>query len=221
MYSTETVEILVPVETQPATNMNAVCASFSPDDKLAACGNPDGTIKILNLEFGKILELQQTSAVKCIAFMRNRPFLMTGASNDILIWSLVTGAVIHSLTRHNDTSIVNQLIVSAEDNYFVSTGSDKQMIVWDAKELSSVTTFRAHCSMDATISIANDLSVVVYGPKDLSHIGILKPNPALVRALNGQLVQTVPSHLQSAQACALTFSSQKITARTSSACGIL
>src|SRR5207249_4473917 len=57
------------------------------------------------------------------------------------VWNIVTGALVASLKRHEDT--VFQLVPTFDGRYLISSGHDRCICVWDLTTLSLLHVIRA------------------------------------------------------------------------------
>ena len=92
--------------------------------------------------------------------------------------------------------------------------------MWDFKTKTSVTNFTAHCVLD-DISVADDLSSILFTPLQVDYVGILKPNNMLGKIVRKEDTNKVPDDVVEAQSFALAFSPQRAVYQTSRACVIL
>ena len=112
------------------------------------------------------------------------------------------------------------MLFTCNDDFLVTCGLDKEIIVWDFPNKTSIATFTSHCKLE-DLSVSDDLSSIIFRPLNVDYVGILKPNAMLGRISRKEDCNTVPSVVQQAQSFALAFSPQKATGETSRACVIL
>lgn len=193
---------------------------FSPDDERIVFTTSDNMVKVMSVKTGKMLfEMKQSKPINKLLFTADGKRLLTAGFMDITIWSTEDGSLMNVLSRHDQ--YITNVALCKNDEILVSTGMDNSIIVWDFKNLCSITAFYTQIPVHHTLSVASDLSYILYGPQDVGYLAILEPNPAMKKAMRGEETQPVTGEVQEAQAYALAFSSQKVKRTTSAACVIL
>ena len=163
--------------------------------------------------------MQHAASVRELAFSPDNKILVTASFRNLLLWSLSTGKLLHILERHQD--FICRMQFTHNGRYLVTCGTDKLIVVWDfCDTLSSIATFTAHCPLE-NITVAEDLSSVLFRPHNVGYLGVLQPNAMLQKLLDGKEANRVPETVQFAQAYALAFSNTRVINTTSRACVIL
>lgn len=162
--------------------------------------------------------MQHRSSVPEATFTQDSQLLLTAGFKNILVWSMTNGNLLQTLSRHTD--FITRLKFVLDDRYLVSSANDKQIVVWDFKNHCSVATYYAHCPLP-DISVAEDLSSILYAPENVAYLGVLKPNLSLSTSVEGEEKEELPDVLVQAQAFAFAFSPQKAKQMTSRSCNIL
>ena len=208
-------------EQQPNDTMMSRCSclQLSSDDKLVVAGSADGSVRVLRMDTVKYLyRMQHKSSVRSATFTKDSSMLLTAGFKKILVWSMRTGGLVYSLSRHQN--FIYQLKFACNDRYLISCSEDKELVVWDMKQGSSLAHFSAHCPVKF-VTVAEDLGSVLFAPENVDYIGVLKPNDFLKKVINDEALNRVSEPVQAAQAFAFTFSNQKIANKSSQACIIL
>jgi WD40 repeat protein len=205
---------------QPDTMMaGCSCLQLSTDNSLVVAGSSDGSVRVVRMDNNKyIYRMQHKSSVRSATFTGDSKMLLTAGFKKILVWSMSNGSLLYSLSRHQN--FIYQLRFACNDRYLISCSEDKELVLWDVKQGSSLAHFSAHCPIKY-VSVADDLSSVLFAPENIDYIGVLKPNEMLKKVINGETLNEVSEPVQKAQAFALTFSNQKIAHKSSQACIIL
>ena len=220
LFDVSTGELVEGDDFQPDTMMaGCTCLRISPDDQLVAACSTDGTVRVSDMkQAGYKYCLKHRSSVPEATFSKNSQQLLTAGFKNILVWSMKDGSLLHTLSRHTD--FITRMKFTLNDDYLISCGMDKQLVVWDFNSFFSVASFQAHCPL-RDFSVAESLHTLLFAPENVDYLGVLKPNERLQKIVKGEAENSVPQVLQQAQACAFTFTPQKIQQKTSRACIIL
>ena len=162
--------------------------------------------------------MQHNSSVVSAEFAPDSKTLVTAGFRNILAWSMKTGALLHSMFRHQD--FITQLQFACNGRFLVSCSNDKQIIIWDYQNRKSVASFHAHCPI-SQVHVAKNLAYIIFAPENVNYLAALKPNNVLQQVLKGEERNEVPEPMVQAQAFALSFSSQRAKVKSSTACTIL
>ncbi|GFO05235.1 WD-40 repeat protein [Plakobranchus ocellatus] len=182
---------------------------FSPDSSMLVSTSNDGRIRIIDTETG-------------------RKRLLTGGYRSIYVWHVgnsdedlapeARGQLEVKLTRHANFVTCLQLVL--EDRFLITASVDKSIALWSMKTRTTLCVFRYHCAINH-MQAAPDLSTISFIPERSSTAAVLTLNKAARAALSGIPTVAVPVKVKKAQAVALSFSSQQVTTKTSTACTIL
>ncbi len=116
--------------------INSVAITSIGVGEILFSGSADKTIKIWQLETGKILHTLtgHTDEVKSVAISPNGEVLVSGgADKTIKLWRWKTGELLQTITAHSGT--VNHLVVSPDGQYIASCSSDKAIKIWQLNHL--------------------------------------------------------------------------------------
>lgn len=106
--------------------------AFSADGKWLASASSDRTVRLWNLETGRVGWVLRGHADKvwCVAFSPDGSLLASGGDDrTIRLWKTVTGEPVATLEGHTDR--VNSVIFSPDGKRLASGGKDKSVRVWD------------------------------------------------------------------------------------------
>lgn len=167
----------------------------------------------------------QPSSVTGLIFSWDSTLLLTAGYRSVYVWNIgdthepdEQGQLKVKLTRHGNFITSLQLVL---DGRFLVTGSlDKTICIWSMKTKTTICTFNAHCPVE-TMLAAPDLSSLCFIPERSANIAVLKLNESAKELLSGIPNKPVPTKVKKAQSVALTFSTQEVTKKTSTACTIL
>lgn len=116
--------------------------AFSPDGKTALSGAEDNTLKLWNLDTGKVIHTLEDHdrPVQSVAFGPNGKTALSGAwDNTLKLWSLDTGKVIHALEGHGHS--VNSVAFSPDGKTALSGAGDKTLKLWSLDTGEVITSF--------------------------------------------------------------------------------
>ncbi|HVR35585.1 MAG TPA: protein kinase [Methylomirabilota bacterium] len=126
-----------PIVLRDTAEVHAV--SFHPDGDRVAAGCGDGTIKIRDLNTGKVVQTLRghESYVFSVAFSTNRLRLASaGADRTIRVWDLATGEEVFQRVGHTGdyTGMAHMVALSPDGQLVVAGGEDGFATVWDATD---------------------------------------------------------------------------------------
>ena len=173
----------------------------------------------MDFESGKYkFKMQHRSSVVAAAFARDSRSLVTAGFRNILVWNMRTGALSHTLQRHQD--FITDIKFSDCGRFLLSASLDKQIIVWEYDIGASVAAYTAHCPL-RRFTVSNDLMSILYAPENVDYVAVVRPNASLGAILRGEESNSVPEPMVQAQAFAFMFSGTKARVKTSRSCAIL
>lgn len=109
--------------------------AFHPNGNYLVTANGNKTLKIWNIESGKIIKylLGDVTAITSLATSPTADIFATGTLHGhINIWNANTGEIITSLVGHTDA--VQTLDFRKDGNYLVSGGDDNRVFLWKLKD---------------------------------------------------------------------------------------
>jgi WD domain, G-beta repeat len=140
---------------------------MSPDGKTVVSGCADKTVKVWNLEKGKVIRTisGHSGEISSVAVSPDGNFLAVGISDtprsNVKVWHLETGKLIHTLIGHNKP--VNVVNISP-DGQILASGSNK-IKIWNLQKGDRVCTLWHSSSVNA-VAITPDGTTLVSGTSD-------------------------------------------------------
>ena len=103
--------------------------TFSPNSKVFASGDEDGTIALWDTETGKSLSLLRghTKRISALAFSADGKTLATGGGNEIRLWEVHTG---NPIGAFDAVESINALGFSADGKTLASGSAEGRIQVW-------------------------------------------------------------------------------------------
>ncbi|AOW99991.1 hypothetical protein BJP34_11475 [Moorena producens PAL-8-15-08-1] len=141
--------------------------SFSRDGQTLASGSRDKTIKLWNLETGKVIRtlIGHTEAVRSVSFRRDGQTLASGSEDKtIKLWDPKTGTEIRTLIGHN--SDVESVSFSPDGQTLASGSEDKTIKLWNLETGKVIRTLIGHNSDVKSVSFSRDGQTLASGSRD-------------------------------------------------------
>ena len=177
--------------------------AVSPDGKLIATGNEDGTIRTRSLPDAAIQKtMSNESLVSSMAISPSGKFLFSAAGGKVHAWLLGDGSLGYTLPAA--TGDVIALAATADGKSLFTAGRDKTVTVWSLPDerlggLSGAvkqTAFEGHADTIRALAVSHDGKLLCSAGDD---------KKILVRSLSeGTVLQTLRGHTQSIHALAIT-----------------
>lgn len=145
--------------------------AISQDGKLIASGSSDHTIKLWQLETGKLVRTLgrwfdgHSSMVQTVSFSPNGQLLASGSWDDtIKLWLLSTGKPIRTLmTRSN---WVNSVAFSPDGQLLASGGANNTIKLWQVGTGEEIRTFTGHSDSVCSVTFSSDGEFLASGSAD-------------------------------------------------------
>lgn len=138
--------ISLATEFQPdATAFSVTSIALSPDGEKLLAGYIDNTVKVWNLQDGRLLMNLNlySSWVTAVAITPDGKTGVAGFDDGMIkVWDLKTGKALKSMSSH--TSAVNQLLISEDGKTLYSAGTGGTVKEWSLEKLAYIRSLRGH-----------------------------------------------------------------------------
>jgi hypothetical protein len=177
--------------------------AISPDGQTLVSGSNDKTIKIWQLNTGKLLRSFKgdSGAISSVAISTDGNFLIAGShdtpKSNVKVWDLKAGNLIHTLLGHHKA--VNCIAISP-DAQILASASNK-IKIWHLHKGDRLCTLW-HSYTVNSVAISPDNSILVSGSID-SKIRLWNP-------LTGELLCTLTGHSDEVKSVAITPDGQTL-----------
>jgi len=147
---------------------SVVSVAISPDGKCFASGSFDNTIKLWELETGKLLRTFTGHAepVLTLAFSPDCRTLVSGSVDDkIKLWDLATGSVSYTITDDLDSVVSLSLAISPDGQLLASGGDHRKVKIWQLSTGKLLNTL-SHSRGINTVTFSPDGQLLASGSTD-------------------------------------------------------
>jgi WD40 repeat protein/uncharacterized caspase-like protein len=164
--------------------------AINGDGTLLASGSQDQTIKLWDLETGKLLQTfsGHSNRITAIAFVPNHadpPILVSGSGdNTIKLWNCQTGALLDTLLGHSGWVLA--IALSADGKTLVSGSADGSIQRWDLEQREEHKVLAEHQGWVSCLALSSDGKLLASGSYDNTI--------TLWRFSNGELLHTFSGH---------------------------
>ncbi|BAQ59796.1 high-affnity carbon uptake protein Hat/HatR [Geminocystis sp. NIES-3708] len=175
--------------------------AFSPDSQYLASGSWDNTIKIWNVNNGKLKQTLtgHSNIVYSVAFSCDGQYLASGSwDKTVKIWNVNNGQLKQTLTGYSN--IVYSVAFSPDGSYLASGSWDKAIKIWNVNNGKLKQTLTGHSDDVYNVEFSPDGQYLASGSQDKT-IKIWNVN-------NGQLKQTLTGHFKSVNSVAFSCDGQ-------------
>ena len=142
-----------------------LAVAVTPDGQRAVSGSEDGTVKVWDLESGKVLQTLSghRDTVRAVAVTGQR--VVSGSYDDTLkVWDLESGKVLQTLSGHRDA--VWAVAVTPDGQRAVSGSLDNTLKVWDLESGIELQTLSGHRGPVYAVAVTPDGQRAVSGSSD-------------------------------------------------------
>ena len=135
--------------------------AYSPDGKLVASGNDNGSIKIWDVSTGKRIQKisgHQSEKIHTAAFQPDSAIITIGTKSEIQLWNVQTGDLVKTVPepRYNVYSVKY-----SDDNQLIATGGEsKKARLWDAQTGRFLGSFVGHENFIYSVDISPDSRIL-------------------------------------------------------------
>jgi WD40 repeat protein len=145
-YETDTGNL---VDTYTDRGREVTCLAFSPDGELAASGDVNGTVRVVNV--GKRERVRgdlpaHAKSLADIALTPDKKTLITADEDgELKVWDLTNRESLHTIQAHK--SSLQGVAVSADGARFATTDKDGQIRIWDTKTGKQLREWELHMAV--------------------------------------------------------------------------
>ncbi len=178
-----------PVRTLMQSFSPVLAIAVSPDGELVASGNTDGTIQILDIDTGDVLQTLSghSGPVGALAISPNGRLLVSGSGdNTVKVWDLWSGQLVKMLYGHQ--AWVYGVAFSPDGQTIASVSRDQTLRLWDVQTSQEIAQLRGYAEDVQSIAFSPDRQTLVSGGSD----GSIE----IWNWRTGQLLRTIKGHSQ-------------------------
>jgi WD40 repeat protein len=141
---------------------------FSSDGRRLAGSDQSGSIRIWNVESGRIeRNIPTGTEITALVFAPNGQTLATaGSDNTISIWNLQTDLMQGQFQKHDAT--INALAFSPDGQWLASGGDDRTIVLWELNARKSRRTFKGHDQTVTSLAFSGDGRFIASGSGNAS-----------------------------------------------------
>jgi len=183
--------------------------AFSPDGRTLASGGGDGTLKLFDVDTGKVRQtlVQQALPVNGIRFTPDSALMITATGDwqqsaltgELRVWEVARGKELATLPGH--TTEIKRIDITADGKRMVSAGSDRTVLIWDVAERKVVGAFK-------TEFVATAIAVLPDGRR--LAVGDARGGVSLWAVDSGQLLVRYAGHTKVVPGIAASIDGQRL-----------
>ena len=131
--------------------------AYNPDGKYLASGSADKTIKLWEVETGRLLRTLtgHTGDICSVSYSPNGVYLASGSKDEtIKLWEVKTGNCIKILTGH--TGYVQSVTYSPDGKYLASAAWDETIKLWEVETGECIKTLTGHTGYVESVAYSSD-----------------------------------------------------------------
>jgi WD40 repeat protein len=163
------------------------CLSFTPDGNRLVSGSFDKTIKLWQLDNGKMIHTlaDRPKGVFALAVSPNGKFLVSGSWDETIeLWNLETATPLQNLVQH--TASVRSLAISADSQTLISGSFDKTIKLWHLPTGVVTKTINSPEAIAAIALSANGKFLVSTGDDGTIELWSLNSGEAIAESIGNQ-----------------------------------
>ena len=146
---------------------NVSSVAFSPDGQYLVSGDIDNTIKLWDVQSGKVIKIfnGHSNMVNSVAFSPEGLQLASGSGDKtVKLWDVRSGKLIKTFEGHSYG--VYSVAFSPDGQYLVSGSRDKTLKLWDVQSGVLIKTFEGHSTVVTSVDFSSDGQQLVSGSYD-------------------------------------------------------
>jgi WD40 repeat protein len=177
---------------------------FSPDGNLVASGSTDDTLRLWQVNPGRLLRTMHGHPfpILALAFSPNGTFLVTGSTDSLLrTWLVSNARLLTPMAGH--AGWVTDLSISPDGKYVVSCAQDFTVRVWRLADGKLVQTIDEGMAKVNSVAFSPDGTTIAWGEAD----GTVR-----LRSLSGAWLQVLKNTTYSAASVAFSPSGERLAA---------
>ena len=185
--------------------VNSVC--FSPNGKQVISGSDDATIKLWDVETGRVIRpFIGERRVYSVCFSSDGKQVISGLDDgNIKLWDVETGREIRTFSGH--TNGVTSVSFSSNGRQIISGSWDTTIKLWDTETGNEIKTFLGHTNIVRTVAFSRDGGLILSGSDD----NVIK----LWDMETGREIQNFFGHINSVYSVTFTADNKRIISGSS------
>jgi hypothetical protein len=180
-----------------------VACAVTPDGRCVVSASGDGTLKVWDLESGRVLatlEGHASGVNACAVTADGRRVISASQDQTLKVWDLESGRALATLAGH--TSTVMACAVTADGRRMVSASEDQTLKVWDLESGRALSTLEGHTGGVRACAVTPDGRRLVSGSTDRT----LK----VWDLESGRALSTLEGHTGYVRACAVAADGRRV-----------